>query len=542
MKEKINKIFKELTYNDLNGGSIFISALLIIIFVGLTTYFFIQINLKLLQENWPRNRCNPLLMPFAGLIMPQSDQSALEYSQENFTYCSTSILRKLANLATRPLQLMEESILKMQNLLLEAVFAIIRLINLLKEYLADLLKSIFNKFQNILIAQTKASLLIGDIMNRSNGMLTNQFYLAVQIWNTFGSAMNTMWFNIMTFFSILFAILYGIAPIIMKMGAAAAVLLLIPFGFGVIPAGIINFTSILLAKVTFYSIVALIVICLLTIWIGPVINIVFRTNTPGLFPGDPTMFWRKAGMCFAKNTIIPTLHKGNTPIQHITPGTILADNSKVTATMILDSTGQPIFLLDNTIVTGSHRVLYKTNWIHVEDHPDAISLPPLNDPIYCFNTTNKHIKLHNTIYADWDDEEGRDLITLNNACGHTISEPLVFENIHKYLEVGFHPDMKLRMKDGTYKNLENIQLGEILEYGDIVTGCVMIQGDVPLYYHDSGIIGTSNIKLDNVPIKPYMGSTDRLYHLLTNTGTIRSQNHVFPDYNAGLDRYFGKKI
>ena len=144
MKEKINKIFKELTYNDLNGGSIFISTLLIIIFVGLTTYFFIQINLKLLQENWPRNRCNPLLMPFAGLIMPQSDQSALEYSQENFTYCSTSILRKLANLATRPLQLMEESILKMQNLLLEAVFAIIRLINLLKEYLADLLKSIFN--------------------------------------------------------------------------------------------------------------------------------------------------------------------------------------------------------------------------------------------------------------------------------------------------------------------------------------------------------------------------------------------------------------
>jgi len=242
--------------------------------------------------------------------------------------------------------------------------------------------------------------------------------------------------------------------------------------------------------------------------------------------------------CFAKNTIIPTLHYGNKPIQYLTPGTILSDKSVVTATMILDSTGQDAFFLDNTIVTGSHKVLHNTKWIYVKDHPDAITLPPLNDPIYCFNTTNKTIKLHNTTFSDWDDIEEKDLITLNNECGTTLPSPLVFENIHQYLEVGFHPDTTFEMKGGVFKPIREIQLGEILAYGEIVTGCVTIQGNVPLYYHETDVIGTANIQVDNAPIKPYIGTTDRLYHLLTNTGTIHRTSRVWKDYNDGLERFF----
>ena len=242
--------------------------------------------------------------------------------------------------------------------------------------------------------------------------------------------------------------------------------------------------------------------------------------------------------CFAKNTIIPTLHNGNIPIQHLTPGTILSDLSIVTATMILDSTGQDAFFLDNTIVTGSHKVLHKTKWIYVKDHPDAISLPPLNDPIYCFNTNHKTIKLHNTTFSDWDDIEESDLIILNNECGTTLPCPLVFENIHKYLEAGFHPDTTFEMKGGVFKSIGEIQLGEILAHGEIVTGCVTIQGNVPLYYHEKDVIGTANIQVDHATIKPYTGTSERLYHLLTNTGTIRRNHHIWKDYNDGLERYF----
>ena len=207
--------------------------------------------------------------------------------------------------------------------------------------------------------------------------------------------------------------------------------------------------------------------------------------------------------------------------------------------MILDSTGQDAYFLDSTIVTGSHKVLYQTKWIYVKDHPDAISLPPLNDPIYCFNTTNKTIQLHNTTYSDWDDIEEKDLITLHNTCEMaTLTEPLVFENIHTYLEVGFHPDTTFEMKDGTNKHIAKIQLGEILAQGEIVMGCVTIQGDVPLYYHEKDVIGTANVQVDNAPMAPYTGTVDTLYHLLTNTGTIQRNNTLWKDYNDGLERFF----
>jgi hypothetical protein len=267
-------------------------------------------------------------------------------------------------------------------------------------------------------------------------------------------------------------------------------------------------------------------------------TIFYMMKSVGNATGSMANIMMEFPFCFAKNTIIPTLHNGLTPIQYLTPGTILSDGSVVTATMILDSKSQSAYFLDYTIVTGSHKVLYKTKWIYVKDHPDAISLPPLTDPIYCFNTSNKIIKLNNTIYSDWDDIEEKDLITLNNAYGSNVSEPLEFDNIHKYLEVGFHPDTKLQMKDGTNKNISNIQLGEILEHGEIVTGCVTIQGDVPLYCHEKDIIGTKNIQVENIPIKPYNGSSELLYHLVTSTGSIQRHNRIWQDYNAGLERFF----
>ena len=540
MLEQINNIYKELTYNDLNGGSIVVSVLLAIIFIGLITYFYIQINIKLLRKDWPLNRCNPLLMPFAGLIMPQSTQSAWEYTEANFSYCSMSILRKLATIATEPIHLMEEAILKMENLILEAIFAIIRLINLIKKYMIALLQSFFNKFQNIIIIQLQNGLILKDIMHRVSALMTTQYYTAISLWNTFGSAMNTMWLNIMSFFSIIFAAEYSLIGIIALMVLLYFIVLSIPI-FGVAASPPFIAAAIAVATTGLIALIATIVICLLTIWIGPLINFAFDTHTPMLVPGDPTFFWRKAGLCFAKNTIIPTLHYGNIPIQHLTPGTILSDQSIVTATMILDSEGQDAFFLDNTIVTGSHKVLHNTKWIYVKDHPDAISLPPLTDPIYCFNTTNKTIQLHNTTFSDWDDIEENDLPTLNSACGTSLPSPLVFDNIHNYLEVGFHPDTSFEMKDGTTRTIGEIQLGEILVHGEIVTGCVTIQGDVPLYYHEKDVIGTANIQVDHATIKPYTGTSERLYHLLTNTGTIRRNHTLWKDYNDGLERYFEDK-
>ena len=88
------------------------------------------------------------------------------------------------------------------------------------------------------------------------------------------------------------------------------------------------------------------------------------------------------------------------------------------------------------------------------------------------------------------------------------------------------------------KSETSILLGEILANGEIVIGCVAILGDVPLYYHEIDVIGSSNIQVENTPTKPYTGTTEHLYHLLTNTGSIQRNKYVWKDYNNGLERFF----
>ena len=94
------------------------------------------------------------------------------------------------------------------------------------------------------------------------------------------------------------------------------------------------------------------------------------------------------------------------------------------------------------------------------------------------------------------------------------------------------------MKDGSKKSIAKISLGEILAKGEVVIGCVTIQGDVPLYSHEKDVIGTANVQVDNAPMTPYNGTTEQLYHLITNTGTIQRNNRIWKDYNDGLERYF----
>ena len=540
MIEKINKIYEEITYIDLNASNIFISILLFLIFIGLIIYFYIKINLRLLRTDWPTNRCKPYLMPFAGLIMPQSNQSAWDYTQSNFAYCSIGGLKKLVGIATKPIYLMEQAIIKVQMLILEAIFELLRLINTIKRYLAALIVALYNKLNNILIAFLKNNLVLSDIMNRVSGIMTTQYYVAITIWYSFGAAMNTMWLNIITYFSVLFTIIYSIPPSIAAIVAVVLIVFPIPL-LGQITAIPMLVGAVASAAIGVAVLIALIIICLLIMWIGPLINMVFDTHTPQLIPGDPSLFLRQSGLpvslCFPKDTIIPTLHDGMVPIQHLTPGTILPDESIVTATMILDGSTQSFFELDSTTVTGSHKVLYRDKWICVKDHPDAISLPHIDGPIYCFNTTSKIIKLNNTIFSDWDDLEEKDLVTLNNACGKSLPEPLVFSNIHQYLEMGFHPNTTVQLHDGTDKLIKHIQVGEILADGGIVTGCVTIQGDVPLYYHDD-IIGTYHLNPANPPIIPSTHKTPLLHHLLTTTGQMRINKHLWSDYNDGLERFF----
>jgi hypothetical protein len=101
---KINDIYVKRTYLERYGGSV-IFAIFAILVVAL---YFVYLNIlntkQLVKNDWATNKCNPLYMPFAGIIMEPQNMSKMEYTIQNFSQCSETILKDIIQVALAPIE------------------------------------------------------------------------------------------------------------------------------------------------------------------------------------------------------------------------------------------------------------------------------------------------------------------------------------------------------------------------------------------------------------------------------------------------------
>ena len=100
LKKHLNNAYKQDGYMDKYGGSVIISSLILITFTGLFGYNYFLSSLKYLKQNWTGIRCNPLFIPFAGLINAPKGTSKMTYTAENLNYCMTDILKDVVKIET----------------------------------------------------------------------------------------------------------------------------------------------------------------------------------------------------------------------------------------------------------------------------------------------------------------------------------------------------------------------------------------------------------------------------------------------------------
>ena len=87
LSKHISSAYKKEGYLDKYGGSVMVSALILGSFAVLFGYQYIQTTFKELRKIWPQIKCNPVFMPFAGLINPPPPGSKLDYTISNFSNC-----------------------------------------------------------------------------------------------------------------------------------------------------------------------------------------------------------------------------------------------------------------------------------------------------------------------------------------------------------------------------------------------------------------------------------------------------------------------
>ena len=70
LQNRIENIYDTTGYGQQYGFDIWVTVIIILIFLFAIVYFYIIGHLSSIKADWPNNRCNPTYIPFASLINP----------------------------------------------------------------------------------------------------------------------------------------------------------------------------------------------------------------------------------------------------------------------------------------------------------------------------------------------------------------------------------------------------------------------------------------------------------------------------------------
>lgn len=523
--EKIDKLYKKTGYFERYGHDIFITFILCVVFVLAICYFHIMNNLKPIKADWVNQRCNPSVIPFAGIINKGQDETAFETTQNNFTYCTQSILSSITDNAFQPYYYLLNVITAQFKALTEAIVAIRAQFHKMREYNKVLVENIMGRALNITIPITNIFITMKSMLGKIEGTMTTAIYTLLGSY--FG--LKSLLLFIVT---LVLKILYALVGIITGLWVAS---IFLPF---LIPKAI----------ATTAAMAALLIPLIL---VQVMMSKVMKLTTAGP-PGVPA--------CFKGTTLLNLQDGSKVEMKSVKIGSILSDGSKVNGVMKLSSYDQSIYQLGGIVVTGNHNVYHeKMGWISVDNHPLSLRVEEFKDPfVYCVNTNTKTIKLGEYTFSDWDDLDDVDFSHLKK---HSpLSKSFKMEDIHKVLAAGFHEECLVKLLGGRTLSIADIKVNDILSNGERVCGVVKLSGKDILsgvneitLHKGSGRNETKSLRCTGniMMVDPELGVSNTsdmvangnknfpkyVYNLLTDWGSFVVNDIRVEDFNSCIEKY-----
>ena len=509
--QNIKKMYEKLTYFDQYGGSVILFVIITIVLFLLICYCFVMINAQPIKNDWINQRCKPSVIPFAGFITHPPGVTATEYTAQNFTYCLQNTLSSITGTIIEPLNYIVNTIKSTADQAAQDIQNMRAMFNKMRVQFQEVSQEIMGRLINITIPLQQIIISVKDLIAKIQGSLTAGLFTLLGSYYALRSFMGV--------------VAQFIVSILISLAATIAVLWAVPITWGAAAANTAIFVAISIPMVVILS------------FMVDVLHIKTNLKIPKV-------------KCFDKNTLIKMNDETEKKIIDIQVGDILFGNNEVTACFKLVTRGSIMHKLGNVIVSDSHVVNYKGNWIHVSEHPDAIKYT-YNDPfLYCLNTSNKTILIDNYIFSDWDEVDDKDIaeIKINSVVPiHNNSD------IHYHLDGGFVGSTKIKLSNGVFKEIQDILVDDILENGEKVYGIVKINGknvknQIKFNLGNSTFEGGPNLSICDKSV--YTCSTlslncndklvlnakhNILYHLLTDKKVFYVDKIRFYDYNASID-------
>ena len=222
MSLNINEIISELykskpiSFIKSYGVHLGISILIILLFLVIIGNFQFKNAIPDIKKNWNKNRCNPLYMPFAGLVSKNKGESAFEATGKNFEGCTNNILQTIADDALAPIHYSVSLISDAVKGIEDAFNSIRAMIDKARSSVGDIGSDMSGRTLNIMIPLQKMFINAKDFLGKVKGVFTTGVFTLI------GSYLITK--------SVLFNIInLVIVTILLILVASIAAYLFIPF-------------------------------------------------------------------------------------------------------------------------------------------------------------------------------------------------------------------------------------------------------------------------------------------------------------------------
>ena len=525
---KITTMYKGLSYFDQYGSSVILFIILTIIVFLVYAYCAIMYNVQPIKDNWMAERCNPKVIPFAGLINRPKDKTISEFTGENFTFCVQNILTEITGFAVQPLTYITHVLQQIYSDIMVAINDIRNMLNYVRNSFEDITREIMGRLMNIMPPLQQLIIGLRDIMGKIKGVLTAGLMTSLATYYSLKSLLGA----IVEFIVLLLVILVGLIFVEW-------------LGIFSIPFAIIN-TAIFLA----ISIPLIIMMA----FMNEVLDI-HSSAVPGL--KKPSL------SCFDKNTKFKMFDGKIKHISKLNVGDRLVNGDLVTAFLKLERGNWKMYNLNNVIVSECHKVLHREKMIPVSEHPEALLVEKYSEPfIYCINTTSKEININGLIFVDWDELYDDKLEAVlhfikmkkekDSEFAIEIAEP-INKDVHLFMDGGFSENTLVTLKNRMVKKIKDVQINDILEHGETIYGIVEIDGKniqqrvfhlgihtfegghkLNFNMKNLGNSSTLQMNFDKYPVK----ENKKLYHLLTDVGSFKIGEVQFSDYNSCVEALF----
>jgi hypothetical protein len=264
--------------------------------------------------------------------------------------------------------------------------------------------------------------------------------------------------------------------------------------------------------------------------------------------------------CFDPDTVVQVEGKGFVKVKDVQIGDIFVKTGgHVTATFQFESDGQPMVELPGEIIVSTnHYVYYLGKWVQAGAHPEAVKREAWNGgkerPLICFNTSDHKIPIGGYTFLDYDETEEGDGETMNWIDQKLNARSTPSSRSYSYTAC-LERTTQIRMKDGSLKEIQEIQLGEDVSTGRVI-GIVNKQTSEVCQTPQNEFVSpglcfwkkTEWVRAGDVlPIQTLLDPQTGCNLIVLNTASFETQNGTFVrDYvevhSPDAEQFYAKKI